>query len=820
MRNKLLFISYCHKDEDDKNELEKWLLPLSHDKKIEVFSDSQVPGGGLLETKLNKALIESRFIILLMTQDYIASPTCQKEMEFALNNLDTKIVFPIILKTCTWKSIINQKIKALPKDGKPIREWSPIDHGWEDIYKEIAYSINLDENVFQINKDFYLNTQHIDFIKQGKDKISLEEIFVFPQLTKVKDAFSKVNIDIDFFQSETNKRILITGPDYSGKSTLLYWLFSTQFTDFYPVLVDGRFIFKTRNFAEFIKEIFNQEYIGDFTTWMKQKNKIILIDNYDHEISANFIKYLCENFYKVIICMDHEEYMVYFKDDLDYSEFTNISIEQFPLTKQEELIIKWNNLGLADDQISVRDYSSIDKLEEKINNVISLNHIVPRYPFYILSILQSLEVFMPNDMDITAYGHCYQALITAQIIKKGIKNDQIDTAFNYLREFAFSIFCNKKNTGKFGSSEYNDFIKNYKGKYPISDLLITRLENESYPIIKKRSEGFGFTQTYFYYYFLGMYLSKKKNQEIINDLVENIHLKENALILVFTIHHTQDKELLELILLHCLCSFDNIKPAELSTAETKFMNELIIELPASIVSNKTAEENRKEINRQNDNSEGKNEDVDDVSLKDLNKGLKIIEVLGQILKNRAGSFEIKEVQEILQYTIDLGLRILNIFLGTLNKNEFKLWLAKMLEDAEKDNISEHNYEMDYEKKIYFIEKTIQIFGYVVTIGMVNKISSSISSEKIISELNSISEKNNTPAYKLISYLVELFQTGINFTDFEKLVFEFDTTKNYWAKRSLSYYVQNYLNTHKVPFQERQKIFSALGIKKYKPNKIG
>ncbi len=41
---------------------------------------------------------------------------------------------------------------------------------------------------------------------------------------------------------------------------------------------------------------------------------------------------------------------------------------------------------------------------------------------------------------------------------------------------------------------------------------------------------------------------------------------------------------------------------------------------------------------------------------------------------------------------------------------------------------------------------------------------------------------------------------------------FSKTKNKWASKTLSLFVQNYLNVHAIPYNERQKICSLLNIR--------
>jgi GTPase SAR1 family protein len=311
-----------------------------------------------------------------------------------------------------------------------------------------------DPNI-SVKNEFLEEIRYVEFIKQTKNSIKLDEIFVFPNISKTKDAFEKEVLNEEYFLQGKDTAIVIKGDDSSGKTALLRWLFIQLSTESYPLYIDAETIVKTKNFDPIIQDLFLEQYSGSFTDWVNKKDKIALVDNFHHNISSNFLNYLAGNFSIVIICVDSSEWVAYFKDDPSFAKYTTLSLSQFSLAKQEELIKLWKKMDFPNQ--TELDYLEIDKLEAKVNSVITKNRIVPRYPFHILSILQTFESFMPKDYAITAYGHCYQALVTAQLLKKGIKNEFIDDCFNFLRELSFDIYNKRRNDENYEISHYHDF---------------------------------------------------------------------------------------------------------------------------------------------------------------------------------------------------------------------------------------------------------------------------------------------------------------------------------------------------------------------------
>jgi TIR domain len=99
MKGLRLFYSYCHKDENFRKELEKWLTTFHGQGLISEWHDRLLLGGDNLKGEIKKKLQEAEIILLLLSQDYLASPSCMDEMALALSNVEKKRIVPIILKT-------------------------------------------------------------------------------------------------------------------------------------------------------------------------------------------------------------------------------------------------------------------------------------------------------------------------------------------------------------------------------------------------------------------------------------------------------------------------------------------------------------------------------------------------------------------------------------------------------------------------------------------------------------------------------------------------------------------------------------------------
>ncbi len=180
-----LFYSYCHKDDRQRESMEKALTQLQRQELLQTWSDKEILPGQSLSKKIEEKIVEADIIVFLISQNFIASNECIKEWqrtkELASNGKPV-IRIPIILEGCAWKDLLaDDDIKALPNDGKPITQFSHKNEAWQQVYEGIKATINqLRENCTP-KREFLDEIEKTDFLSQHN--IKLTEIFIFPHLS-------------------------------------------------------------------------------------------------------------------------------------------------------------------------------------------------------------------------------------------------------------------------------------------------------------------------------------------------------------------------------------------------------------------------------------------------------------------------------------------------------------------------------------------------------------------------------------------------------------------------------------------------------------
>lgn len=134
------FISYSHKDEALRKELENHLAILQRSGVIEMWHDRRIIAGSNLDSAISEQLESAQIILLLISADFLASDYCYDiEMGRAMekHHDGSAVVIPVILRPCDWSSSPFGKLLATPKDGKPVTMFGNQDEAFTDVAKGV-----------------------------------------------------------------------------------------------------------------------------------------------------------------------------------------------------------------------------------------------------------------------------------------------------------------------------------------------------------------------------------------------------------------------------------------------------------------------------------------------------------------------------------------------------------------------------------------------------------------------------------------------------------------------------------------------------------
>ena len=839
-----VFISYSHKDECYRDSLETHTATLRRNQTISVWYDRMISPGEDWKNTIDENLDDSDIILLLISSDFINSEYCfNVEMSRALEMHESGVatVIPIIVRKCDWNVPELRNIQSLPRDAKPITSWEDKDEAWTDVVEGLKKIIKKKEtrkdeekrmSLKKTNEQFdkitdqtrnRLNDTEIELVNKRVRKVSLEDIFVWPDLKELDeelDHYAKAVSSKEIVN--TGKFSLIFGEEQSGKTTLSKRFFHEFIkNNMTPVLLDGSQIKRYDISALISRELSKQYRSPEY--YQGNNHKVLIIDDF-HNCNLNnkyinrLLDFVKSSFHRVIILsIDLYQYKSVEIDSLE--GFRHYEILNFGHVKRAEIIEKWVSLGIVEsiDQASL--YREVDECKLKVD-ALTRGGILPAKPIFILSILQMSEAMMPQNINLTSYGHCYQYLIYKALEKSKVRNSEVDTYINFLTELGYAIYKNDGNS--LDNSNWEKFVNRYGKKYLSVDSgkILNTLVSSSVLIQENKSVSFKYS--YIYYFFAAKYLSEElsNSEEIkntIRELLASLHREESANIIIFITHHSKDDWVLDEIQICLMEVFEEYRRAKLEKDSLEFLTGFLDSIPELVLEYRKIEDERRHRDENLDKNsserglkkESRNRnrkeierDAPDLFYK-INTTFKGIEIIGQIIRNRHGSLSKEKLVALADQAYGVGLRFLEYFLNIsdLAREEVINVIQRTLEE----NPSITNQELEDEVQSIFL-----LLTYGAIYGALRKISMAIGSREADQVYKIIEKSNPTPAIKLINQSIYMqFSKNMDIDQIKKL--HEVLLKNPTCQRILKEIVIQHIYMYPVEYADKQRIAEILRI---------
>ncbi len=139
-----VFFSYCHADENYKDELVKHLSILQRQGVIAGWHDRLIAPGSEWSREIDRHLASADIILLLVSSDFLFSDYCWGvEIAKALQRHEAgeACVIPVVLRYVDWHDAPIAKLQALPKNAKPIKSWPDQDEAFTNVAEGIRAAV-------------------------------------------------------------------------------------------------------------------------------------------------------------------------------------------------------------------------------------------------------------------------------------------------------------------------------------------------------------------------------------------------------------------------------------------------------------------------------------------------------------------------------------------------------------------------------------------------------------------------------------------------------------------------------------------------------
>lgn len=675
-----------------------------------------------------------------------------------------------------------------------------------------------------------LNSMKIPISIENNTELKLSDFYVFPDLERTEQN----NNDIDTFydsekliQETSFTTCIIEGENQSGKTSLLSILYR-EFVgeEKYPLLVDAK-SFKTTEVNKVLKTAFFNQYNGveiDFERFLQfdKTRKVILLDNL-HSMSFNSktIKQIVENlealFGKVII-LSNALYGFLSKIEAEFDELVVFSLKPLGYKKRNKLIENYHRLSIPVSTIT--DEVLLERTKHSFNQVEAVlgDKLMPSYPIFVLSILQTIIYPNSSNFEQTSYGYCYQSLIHIALANKAkVETEYIDTFFNFLSEFALHLY--QTNQGLFSENTLKQFFIEYTNDYTVA-FSFERLKSallDSLLIVIEDDE-WKFSYKYIYYFLIARKLAdiigKDDGKKAIKYLCANLDKEKNANILIFIAHHSKDDFLIEEATFTAMVPFESIAPITLERDGYfyEMIKDIVKEISSDIIEcssnpvesrNKMLEsQDKNELDRQKQESSNieENESFSDL-MSPFFQAFRALDIVGQIIKNRKGSIKNTQLIEMIVELYNTAFRTISFFGKTLleTKEDFIESLADRVEDGDsKQKIEER------------VNSFFQYMSLQICLGVFGKVIHSVGQKDLKDLFIEAAKKIDTPAADIVTFSINSYYGNLSKGDLKLIAKKYE--KNLVVMQIIKARVKAYLYMNYTDYKKRQSFASTLNMK--------
>jgi hypothetical protein len=140
-----VFLSCAEEDKALRDELVVHLAPLITQGTLGVWHRGKIGAGEVTKRAVEEHLNSAFCVLLLVSARYLASDECMFEATKAMTRCKpgAPVVVPVLLSDVDWTSAIFGSLEPLPRNRRPVMQWSSRDEAWQEVVRGVR--AHLDE---------------------------------------------------------------------------------------------------------------------------------------------------------------------------------------------------------------------------------------------------------------------------------------------------------------------------------------------------------------------------------------------------------------------------------------------------------------------------------------------------------------------------------------------------------------------------------------------------------------------------------------------------------------------------------------------------
>lgn len=737
-------------------------------------------------------------------------------------------------------------------------KWKDVEYtrfGKENEWQDFVRNRFLQKQSFFLSPDFenYINT--LDSLPQHSRKriVALEDFFISPRLyvTSLRDvidgknASKKIESDKFFEFISKHQKVLIYGETWQGKTTVAKMVFKKFYEKQYAtLLIDGsKFEEATEDrFKKYLRNSFSTQYnveLWERFIQLPKEKRTLIIDNFGqsnlNQKSLQNLLQIANTYFQIVVVFSHnnlslQQHLQNENGEVTFSDYAHCRMLPLDRTQRTKMIRRWvrfENEPTTQEAELVRQENQLINI---IQTVVS-NGLIEATPFYVIGVLQLIESYKSNpNAQFGSIGYIYEGIVTNKLSNIEKTAPQINQIFLVTSLIAHWLY--KNNLSEISEDDLQEIIKDYNREYREDVYLphfLRELENTQI-LFKLVSKNWKFVGSHLQDFFVAKYYaqaigddeSNEQKQALIDVklMIETLLYESHTRILLFLVYEANsNKKIIKWILQESRRVYSNFEIANFVT-DVEFINNL----EQSILDENLLESENPHKNRDNRDYLLSNEDDDEEivnlesnkdqrlvkysdDLDDFKKAaisLRMIELVGQLVKSFAGTIKADLKHELIEECIGIGLRFLRSVFD-LHRNN-----VKEISEILKHLIRERHPRLSETELENRRDEIIILIHHALAYGVIKKISLSVGHEDLKDSFSDVFNSSELISYKVIETAIRLDHYNNPVAD--KLIkFGKSLNDNKFAQKILRRLIADYVNYFEVTGAERQKLVDAFKL---------
>mgnify|MGYP004508208627 FL=1 len=713
------------------------------------------------------------------------------------------------------------------------------------------------KNGVELKSDFleYLDDNEIDLVSKAKGILKLSNIFVYPVLkgesiNSKKSSILYKNRDDIIQIIKKKKYIMISGEKEYGKTALLKQLYKEFFEmKLYPVMIDIKEL-KTGEGDDLnkkIAEFYGKQYFNlgeEEILQMEEEKRVCIIDNFEEivvsdKLMKKILHYLTCKFGIVVITSNLQNDLLSFLKNVETKEyleknFTRLYIQDLKNYMRRKLVSKWLLLSNEDQDEKSQEFDVLCRNKLAQVQSVMKTGFFNKTPIEFLLVLSYLDNYEKMNTDYSRYSYIYECLILDKINE--ISNGDTNEATMYktiLEQLAFRIYDENEQQNmeeSFVLSVIFDYNQDYRGSKGSGITVVDNLTK--YKILEKKDGKYKFKYSYMYYYFVGSYIlnqlppnmKMEKTKKIFSNLSKELNFNI-ALFLAFDMNVEYEiLPLIQTISQELLVEYQDFEYAKQNDLLRKLEYDIdqkvekIFNIPKNVNIPKIQEEKalkqydelEEELDDANVSSKNGEEifeeetELDKMTV-EFTKIIRIIEFLGDILKNYSSSIKRKPRIEAIDLMYSSSMKLMGALYDSLNGMIDTI--IEIVDEKAKEDKEEIAAKSQFKLKIN--EFLSQFWGAFVGVTVCN-LGYSLQTDRIVNEVMDVKAEKKCTFFEMVSidYLIRTQNGHLPVKEIEDCV-RGKNKLDLFSRNILSQNVATYLKNYQYNINEKKAVCSIL-----------